>query len=121
MQVVTITPPPAVVSREEAKRHLRVESGDDDDFIGDCLAAAQGQIDGPAGWLGRAIGVQTLELQAPVLDHDCWAWIRLPCPPVTAVVSVTYGAAGVVVDPDGYVFGPGELVRPVTGLGWPWP
>jgi hypothetical protein len=56
------------------------------------IAAATAQIDGPDGWLGRAIGVQTLE--ARLDDFDCGP-IRLPYSPVIEIVSLKY------IDPDG--------------------
>lgn len=86
--VVAVAPAP-VLSLADAKAHLRVAGNGDDDMIEALVAAATNQIDGPAGWLGRAIGAQTLELLRD--DFPCAAgWIALPCPPVVALVSVTY-------------------------------
>lgn len=51
------------------------------------IAAAQAEIDGPLGWLGRALGPQTLET---TLDHFEWGSVRLPCPPIVDVLSVGY-------------------------------
>lgn len=63
----------------------------DDPKILALIAAATGEIDGPDGWLGRAIAPQTIELQRHAPDrrrHDHLIW--LPCPPVIAVASVVF-------------------------------
>lgn len=96
MSVTVTTPPAALVTAEEAKTHLRVDHADDDAYIGGLIMAAQGMLDGPSGILGRAIGLQTLELH---LD-GCAVWpsatVDLPYPPLVAgSVAIRY------VDPDG--------------------
>lgn len=48
------------------------------------IAAAQEEIDGPDGWLGRALGPQTLELTGWV---ECRR-IMLACPPLIEIVSI---------------------------------
>jgi uncharacterized phiE125 gp8 family phage protein len=120
MRVVVVTPPAPVVSWQEADHHLRLY-GDEDQktYVEALIAAATAHIDGPEGWLGRCIGVQTLE--ARLDNFDCGS-IRLPYPPVIDVVSVGYvDAAGVVqtVDPAGYELA-GALV-PVFDAAWPTP
>jgi len=51
------------------------------------IDAVVGEIDGPDGWLGRAIGPQTLEWA-----FDGWRGrnLLLPCAPVIEIVSVKY-------------------------------
>ena len=115
MSVVVVEPPSALVSLTLAKQHLRVDSGDDDQLITFYIAAAQATIDGPGGWLGRAVGEQTLELRLDGFPGAIWGWsygsdglfygaspaypvsaggfypqIQLPYPPLISVVSVTY-------------------------------
>lgn len=117
MQVVVVTPPSALISVSLAKQHLRVDTSSDDDLITFYIAAAQSMIDGPGGWLGRAIGVQTLELRLNGFPHAIWGWssgssslfygseptpgalygshlgspsVSLPYPPLIEVTSVTY-------------------------------
>jgi uncharacterized phiE125 gp8 family phage protein len=92
MTVIVIEPPSPVVSVEDAKMHLRVEHSEDDSLIAGLIAAATGWLDGPDGWLGRALGGQVLEWQA-----DGWPCndFALPYPPLVEVISVSY------VDPEG--------------------
>lgn len=87
MRAVVITPPEAFVSLEDAKLHLRVTDDDSDAMITAYIAAACAHIDGPEGWLGRAIGQQTIEARSCYFSEDSW---RLPYPPVISVTSVKY-------------------------------
>jgi uncharacterized phiE125 gp8 family phage protein len=94
MRVLVITPPEPVVSLEEAKAHLRVLANDEDALITTYVAAATGHIDGPDGWLGRAIGAQTLEARGHVFRDA----MVLPYPPIIEIVSVKHlDAAGAEV------------------------
>lgn len=61
--------------------------GADDARVKMLIAAAQEEIDGPDGWLGRSIGPQTLETTA--VSFDCTV-MRLPCPPLIDVVAISY-------------------------------
>lgn len=119
MRVVVVTPPdPAdVVSLEEAKLHLHVTHNDEDSLIPIYIAAALAHIDGPEGWLGRCIGVQTLEAR---LDGFC-SNIRLPYPEVTTVLSVKYldasGLEQTLPATDYETFG--SVITPAYGKAWP--
>lgn len=89
MRVVVVEPPaPIVMPSDVPGGH----SGDDA-LVTLMIAAAQADIDGPTGWLGRCLGVQTLEWTG-----DCWpAEGRLPYPPLIEILAVSYqDAAGVV-------------------------
>jgi uncharacterized phiE125 gp8 family phage protein len=92
MKVVVIEAPTPVVTLAEAKKHLIVEHSDDDDFIEMLVMAATGLLDGPAGILRRALGVQILEWQR--CNWPCEEE-ALPFPPEIEIVSVKY------VDSDG--------------------
>lgn len=118
--VRVVTPPDAVVTVADAKKHLRVDHTDDDAHIEGLVAAATGWLDGPTGWLGRALGVQVLEYSADSFG-DCGQSVRLPYPPHIEVISVKYiDAAGVEItmSPSGYELKDDELRTP-NGQWWP--
>lgn len=82
------------------------------------IAAAQAEIDGPEGWLGRALGPQTLETTA---DDFHWLAFRLPCPPIIDVLSIGYtDVAGALQTADASLW---ELydgqIRRMQGARWP--
>ncbi len=119
MRVFVVTPPQPAVSWEEVRPILSLGADDGRQMIVMALvAAAIGHIDGPTGWLGRAIGVQTLEAR---VDHWDAGTIRLRCAPIIAITSVKYlDQAGVeqAVDPSGYgLFG--DTLEPAFGTAWP--
>lgn len=84
MTAVVVTPPEPIVSLAQAKRHLRVEHGDDDGYIADLVEVATGWLDGPDGWLGRCLGEQVLETTFPAYLHPTLR--RYPCPPFLSIV-----------------------------------
>ena len=117
MSVLVITPPEPLVSLDDAKEHLRVTEGDEDALIEGYIAAASAWIDGPSGWLGRSIGLQTLELRTNVFA-SC---DRLPYGPVVAITSVKYvDAQGIeqTMDSAHYEVVDGGLS---AGSGFSWP
>lgn len=117
MSVVVIDPPEPLVSLEDAKDHLRVTVNDEDNLITGYIAAASAWIDGPAGWLGRSIGEQTLEFRG----HVFAALDRLPYGPVIAVTEVRYvnpqGVDQVLPDSVYQIVGRGLVLR--HGASWP--
>ena len=143
--VVVIVPPQPVVSLDQAKRQCNATGFTDDDaLLTDLISTAQGWLDGPDGWLGRAIGVQTLELRLDSfpfqnwgfgLDWTCWddgQWARwanpqrfanivLPYPPFIAVTQITYedvNGVDQVLSSSGWS-GSDEGVSPSFGQVWP--
>jgi uncharacterized phiE125 gp8 family phage protein len=86
-QVSVIVPPDPLLDLDLAKKQLKVEHTAEDDLIQAYIDAALAQLDGPGGWLGRAIAPQTLQLA--VFDTTD-AIIALPYPPIIEVESVTY-------------------------------
>lgn len=119
MRVFVVIPPPPVVTLDEVKAHLKVDGADEDALIEGYVAAATGHIDGPDGWLGRSLGVQTLEARRDNLC--CGGAIRLPYPPVIEPVSISYLDAGGVeqmADLDDVEVMGADLVA--TGAAWPW-
>lgn len=118
MRVFVVTPPEPVVSLADAKRHLRVDGNDEDALIEAMIAAATGHIDGPDGWLGRALGVQILEART---DFSCGSSIRLPFRPVVELVSVSWFDRGNVeqmVDLEDLELLGSDLIA--AGTAWPW-
>ncbi|MBT9370279.1 hypothetical protein [Rhizobium sp. CSW-27] len=78
MSIRVIVPPDPLVEPED------VGGGTNAEIM---IAAVTAAIDGPDGWLGRALGPQTLEL-----GLDLWPCrtLRLPYPPLIAVEGVYY-------------------------------
>ncbi|WP_336800807.1 head-tail connector protein [Kaistia sp. MMO-174] len=60
MATYVVEAPAAVVTWAEAKAHLRLDGDDEQTYVETLIAAATAWIDGPSGWLGRAIGLQEL-------------------------------------------------------------
>ncbi|MFN3584840.1 head-tail connector protein [Phenylobacterium sp.] len=119
MIVSVVTAPQPVVELVEAKDHLRVDHDDSDDLIAAYVQAATAHIDGPDGWLGRALGVQTLEARLDAFP--CGELIALPYRPLTEIVSIKYDdgdGAERTVDADLYTLDPaGALLA--YGAAWP--
>jgi uncharacterized phiE125 gp8 family phage protein len=90
MKVVVVTPPAPVVSLAEAKKHIGVLHDDDDTLIGGYVATATSMLDGPDGWLGRALGVQVVKTTLRGFPDEPFV---LPLAPVSAINDVTYLAA----------------------------
>lgn len=115
MRVRVVTPPEPIVSRERAKEHLRVLHTREDELIDAYVEAATAHLDGPTGWLGRALGVQELEMYLPAFG-TC-NWFALPYPPVIEMLAIEYvddTGAKIALDAGAYELG-GSMVRPA----WP--
>lgn len=118
MRVLVITPPVPVITTDEAKDHLRILTDDEDALVDTLVAAATAHIDGPDGWLGRAIGVQTLECYLPAFG--CTS-IGLPYPPAIDITEISYvDTDGATVALDGAAYDlRGNLLRPSWPNSWP--
>jgi uncharacterized phiE125 gp8 family phage protein len=126
MTVTVITAPEPVVTLEEAKAHMRVEHDEDDLSITTYIEAAGYWLDGPSGWLGRAIGMQTLEVEFD--DFSAWPGtycpprLYLPYPPLVSIVSVKYRDASneeQTLDEAAYALKPRGWLEPAYGFYWP--
>lgn len=120
MRVAVVTPPNPVILTADAKDHLRVLHDDDDALIDSYVAAATAHIDGPDGWLGRAIGPQMLELHLPAFGSTS---ITLPYPPAIEIAEIEYidaSGAAVTCDPAVYELR-GNHLRAAWGKTWPVP
>ena len=117
MTVVVITPPAPVVTFEEVSKHLADVPAEDKDYVEALTAAATAWIDGPAGWLGRAIGVQMLELDG---CFGCERF-RLPIGPVIEIDSIVTDAHAddpITVDPSFYSLRSMDTLVVPTGASW---
>ena len=108
----------------EVKAHLRVDHTDEDSLIAIYLAAARANVDGPEGFLGRALVTQVWEL---VLDAFPENEIKIPLPPLQSVDAIRYDdTAGneQIVPTNNYfvdtVSEPGWVVG-MKGSTWPTP
>lgn len=131
MTAILITPPSAaVLTRDEVKRHLRVDFDDDNELIDGMIEAAVNDLD-PAGggWLGRALRPQTWELQlagfwqAHCPDDYPPGAIVLPYPPLISIDSVTYvdgaGVTQTLSAGSGYRILAQVAIAPPYGQRWP--
>jgi uncharacterized phiE125 gp8 family phage protein len=120
MRVFVVTPPQAVITTDEAKAHLKVLEDDEDALIDSFVAAATAHLDGPSGWLGRAIGLQTLEARFD--SFECGA-LSLPFPPLAELISVKYLDNAAVEQTVDLALCEmmGQLLVPVDGQTWPSP
>jgi hypothetical protein len=87
MPVVSVFDQPyALVTLEEAKVALGEDGDARNALIDGLILAAQGELDGPKGWVGISVAVQGIEYVAD--DFTCP--IVLPAGPVTGQVEVFY-------------------------------
>jgi hypothetical protein len=109
--VSVIEPPAPFVTIQDVKDYQIVEHDLwDTTRIPLALNAAMAMIDGPRGWLGRALNPQTLELATRAYSRHGWIGcegglaVDLPCPPVIELVSVEYDKDGdtTTLDPSVY-------------------
>lgn len=85
--VVATAPGSEPLSMDELRSHCRVDGTTEDDVLLSCLLAARKNLDGPDGWLGRALITQTIDLY---LDGFSTNTIYLPLPPLQSVTHVKY-------------------------------
>jgi uncharacterized phiE125 gp8 family phage protein len=116
MFVRVITPPAPFLTWEETQPHLRCDD-EEQVYVEGLIAAACAWLDGPDGWLGRAIGVQTLELVDCAFGND-----RLPFPPIVEIESITYlgpdDVNHVLAEADYRLLLNGSISPPINGS-WP--
>lgn len=96
LQLVT-KPANDPVTLVETKAHLRVDFSDDDDMILAFIQAATEYVDGPKGFLGRALIQQTWDLYLDGFPCPTFgrlgrrtASIEIPLPPLISVDGVFY-------------------------------
>lgn len=87
MFVAVVTPPSPIVTFDEVAKHLVEVPEEDRSYVEGLVAAATAWIDGPTGWLGRALGPQLLEWRPHLWPRGeaCW-----PIPSLLEIESVSY-------------------------------
>lgn len=83
------SPPSAIVSVDDMKKHMNIFHDDDDVLIGTMILSATSLIDGKNGITGRSIGSQTWELyldEFPSGNDD----ILIPLAPLQSISSIMY-------------------------------
>ncbi|CDN52531.1 Hypothetical protein RG1141_CH01660 [Neorhizobium galegae bv. officinalis bv. officinalis str. HAMBI 1141] len=102
--ITIVTPPSPIVTSSD----LIGYGGDQNTAIA-IIAAVTAEFDGPYGKLRRCFGPQTLDLTVPQQRNRP---IRLPCPPIIEIVSVTsidQSGDEAVIDEAGYKLKNGQL------------
>jgi uncharacterized phiE125 gp8 family phage protein len=84
----TVAPVTALLSLEDAKAHLRVDTIDYDDYIAAMVAAATSYLDGYSGVLGCALQEQTWEQTLDSFPAD--RCLRIPLGKLVSVDSIAY-------------------------------
>ncbi|UIJ43720.1 hypothetical protein LZK98_11525 [Sphingomonas cannabina] len=119
MRVVVVVPPDPVVTWADADAHLKLDGDTEQQAeVEAMIAAATQHIDGPDGWLGRSLGIQTLEVS---LDRFDAGGIILPFPPISSVTTVSYidtNGLEQTLDSSAYRL-LGDRLVPVFGGAWP--
>lgn len=123
MALTLITEPEVEpLTLEETKAHLRVLHTDEDNLIAIYIRAAREYVDGPNGFLGRALITQTWRL---TIDEFPLEEIKIPLPPLQSVVDVKYddtaGVEQAVATTDYYVDAASEPGWIVPVGSWPTP
>jgi uncharacterized phiE125 gp8 family phage protein len=121
---LTLITPPAVepISLSEAKAHLRVSHTNDDTLIAMYIRAVREYLEGPYGFLGRALVTQTWRL---TLDEFPLNEIKIPLPPLRSISSIAYddtaGNEQIIDSDDYYVDSASEPGWVVPVSAWPTP
>lgn len=116
-----VTPPQPLVSLQEAKIHMRVSHGRENDHLDALIKAATEYLDGPNGIMGRCLGVQTWDMTVPSFSDP----IMLEIGPAITVEGIKYfdanGAEQTVPASDYYLIADGlaPYVRLKAGKSWP--
>jgi uncharacterized phiE125 gp8 family phage protein len=122
MSLTLITPPAALpVSLQEVRAQCRLEDASEDAMLVGYIRSAVSWIDGHEGWLGRQLITATYDYTFDAFPWGYHSTVRLPLPPVQAVISITYiDGHGVtqVLDPVLYHVG-SEYLWPAYGQTWP--
>lgn len=106
-------PADSPVTLAEAKAHLHVDHSDEDTLIQLLIEAATDYVDGPYGFLGRALIDQTWDYYADAFPDGA---VYLPLPPLIEIEGVYYLSGGAEAEFTDYVLD--EATGRLTGT-WP--
>lgn len=110
------------LTADEARTRVATLAGLSDEVVEAFISAARASLDGPSGYLQRAIITQTWDMtlsEFPANGH-----IEIPLPPLQAIDSVSYvdsaGAASVMDEADyQLILGSPSLLVPAYNITWP--
>lgn len=118
MRVIVVSAPDPVVTYQEAVDRLRLDGGEAERAdVEAMILAATGLFDVNT-YLGRALGLQTIELRCDGFTDCDGDPLTLPFPPIVDIVGITYlDSAGVEqpLDAGGYELIGGQLWPPHAG------
>lgn len=142
MSTIVVTPPTTpLLDAPTLRKRLGITDASKDDNLVAYVAAATAVLDGPEGWLGRALGQQTLRTSGsnfpwfhghgydaygyggyPGTQYLAYEAVKLLCPPIVSISSITYvDKDGVTqtLDPSAYRLSSPRTLYPVYGTFWP--
>lgn len=116
--------PTEAVTLAEAKAACRVLHDDEDDFIQHLVDSATALIDGPFGYLGRAIITQQWRASFPRGSVSGGGALALPFGPVESIDTIkTFDGTTLSADlkADFELFGRqwAPVIKPKSGINWP--
>lgn len=118
MSVIVVTPPSAFMTPAD----IPGSHAANDASVQAWIDAAVSELDGPNGWLGLAIGPQTLEYRLDGFSGPTDE-IKLPCGPIISVTSVIYiddaGVATTINSADYQLLQRDGRLIPASGKFWP--
>jgi hypothetical protein len=120
MQIIITSQPGLLVSVDEAKVALGESGNDRDALIEGLLWAAQGELDGPKGWVGVTVAQQGVEARFDSFDDQP---IRLPGGPIIGDVLITYldrSSDSQTLDAAGYIVATDGALSLAAGASWPY-
>lgn len=92
MSLTLVTPPVGeVLSLREVKEHLRIDHAHDDVYLLGLIRAATAHVEGPNGWLGRALLTQTWDEFFHCFPYGgSYDGLSLALSPIQSVTSIAY-------------------------------
>ncbi len=117
MITITVQPDP-LVTLDDMKTALGESGNDRNDLIEAFTLAAQGELDGPNGWVGISIAAQTAQIKASSFDEPEIRLAGGPFGTVTVVYVDSNGANQTLASGD-YIVGADGVLSLAAGKSWP--